>query len=239
MKKNNQPIEKVVDDNPKGYLDIVSIFDTIQGEGPFAGRPAIFVRTAGCNLQCSGCDTDYTTGRRTLSPREIVQQIFRSYSGGNRNLVVLTGGEPFRQNIDPLVMSLLDLGMDVQIETNGTLFQPLRSEAFTVEGTVGSLSIVCSPKTPQINTSLSRMVHAYKYIIEADHISEADGLPLSVLGSAIQPYRPTTGNVPIYVQPMDSYDADKNKANVQACVDIAMRFGYRISLQLHKLLGLD
>src|SRR3954467_9071958 len=44
-------------------LSIHSIFYTLQGEGPYSGCPAVFMRLAGCNLQCPGCDTDYTSGQ--------------------------------------------------------------------------------------------------------------------------------------------------------------------------------
>jgi len=47
-------------------LDFHSMFFTIQGEGPFAGHRSIFVRLAGCNLQCPGCDTEYTQGRSVV-----------------------------------------------------------------------------------------------------------------------------------------------------------------------------
>jgi len=50
---NQQPIEKQFL-HPKGDLEVHSIFLTIQGEGPFTGQRAVFVRLAGCNLQCPG-----------------------------------------------------------------------------------------------------------------------------------------------------------------------------------------
>ena len=53
---NGQPIEKV-QRTFDGTLEVHSIFKTIQGEGPFCGTPAVFIRLAGCNLQCPWCDT--------------------------------------------------------------------------------------------------------------------------------------------------------------------------------------
>jgi len=49
------------------YLEVQDIFSTIQGEGPFAGKPAVFLRLAGCNLRCFFCDTDFESRRTTLS----------------------------------------------------------------------------------------------------------------------------------------------------------------------------
>ena len=54
---NKQPIEKR-EPSYEGTLQVHSIFKTIQGEGPFCGTPCVFVRLAGCNLQCPACDTD-------------------------------------------------------------------------------------------------------------------------------------------------------------------------------------
>ena len=92
---NIQPIEKIehygVPDD--GGLDVHSIFPTIQGEGPFVGQPAIFIRLAGCNLQCPLCDTEYTEGRIRLSVPVIfdaVQEHIRLFAP----LIVITGGEP-------------------------------------------------------------------------------------------------------------------------------------------------
>ena len=71
---NTQPVEKTWHD-PLGVLKVHSIFNTIQGEGPLAGKPAVFVRLAGCNLQCVQCDTDYTSKEEKLSPPAIVERI--------------------------------------------------------------------------------------------------------------------------------------------------------------------
>ncbi|MEG7364337.1 7-carboxy-7-deazaguanine synthase QueE, partial [Pseudomonas citronellolis] len=96
---NLQPIEKRTK-SADGLLSLHSIFHTIQGEGPFCGTPSVFVRLAGCNLQCPACDTDYTQGRRAASVQEILDKVQEYQSSG---LVVITGGEPFRQDITRLL----------------------------------------------------------------------------------------------------------------------------------------
>ena len=90
---NIQPIEKYVQAENK-MLDVHSIFYTIQGEGPFTGCPAVFVRLAGCNLKCPGCDTDYTSNRTPMTAEQILNKILELASPAT--LVVITGGEPFR-----------------------------------------------------------------------------------------------------------------------------------------------
>lgn len=230
---NTQPIEKPVEGTT--HLSVVDIWDTIQGEGPFAGMPSVFVRLAGCNLQCPACDTDYTTGRKHIEVEALIRDI-RALAGRSdiqhpRKLVVITGGEPFRQDIRPLVHGLLPRGFKVQIETNGTLYPAgLRSEAF----------IVCSPKTPGINPAIGRRAKAWKYVVEEGKIDPRDGLPTSALGMPRPPARPPMGVKPedIYVSPMDAQDADRNKVNTEAAVESCLKFGYRLSLQTHKLVGL-
>jgi 7-carboxy-7-deazaguanine synthase len=115
---NQQAIEKSTS-HPEGLLDVHSIFYTIQGEGPFSGFPAVFIRLAGCNLQCPHCDTEYTQGRRLAYPEVVAEYV--STLSQPRGLVVITGGEPFRQNLTKLLQCLSDYRLLVQIESNGTL----------------------------------------------------------------------------------------------------------------------
>lgn len=230
---NSQPIEKQ-DLDPDGALDIAGKpFATIQGEGPYTGIPSIFVRLAGCNLQCPLCDTDYTSDRRRLSTNLLLEEIATEAReiGGKHPLVVLTGGEPFRQNITPLIDFLLGLGHIVQIETNGTLNIPFANRL--------ELSLVCSPKTGSLHPSMGNFAVTYKYVIEAGKTDPNDGLPTSVLGMKCKVARPPKnfkGNV--YVQPQDDGDLEKNGANIKETVRVAMKYGYRLSLQTHKILDL-
>jgi len=97
---------------------VKEIFASIQGESTFAGRPCVFVRTAGCNLRCSYCDTTYAyEGGEVVEVDEIVRRV-ASYG---LDLVEVTGGEPLHQeNVPLLVRLLLDSGYTVLVETNGT-----------------------------------------------------------------------------------------------------------------------
>ena len=121
MKGTNPRRPLVKSDGHK--LWITEVFYTLQGEGPFAGHPSVFVRLGGCNLACSWCDTEFENGNTYQSTDRLVQSIVSStkamsnqYSN-EKPLVVITGGEPLRQNIYPLCASLLQKEQRVQIET--------------------------------------------------------------------------------------------------------------------------
>lgn len=227
---NAQPTEKKsIGDGLS--LDVVGIFPTIQGEGPYTGQRAVFVRLAGCNLQCPGCDTDYTSGRKSKRIGFIAEDIMDLMPPGS--LVVITGGEPFRQNISELANGLIDCGYKVQVETNGTLppSPNLSNDVF----------VVCSPKTGRVHPLLRLRANAYKYVMHADSVAE-DGLPILALDHSARPLvaRPPAGNhLPVYLQPMDSYNIAQNHRNVKAVLDSCMEHGYILQLQIHKIIGVE
>lgn len=210
-----------------GMLWVQEVFRTIQGEGPLAGRPAVFIRLAGCNLACKFCDTEFESGEM-VHEDAVETEAGRLAHGWKRPLYVLTGGEPFRQDIRYLVRRLLQTG-DVQIETAGTLWL----EGFPVEA-----QIVVSPKTGKLNSDIRMRATAWKYILRAGEIDPDDGLP-SVMptGLAGRVARPCLDSE-VYVQPCDDHLLMNNKANLEAAKQSALKFGYRLSLQQHKILEL-
>lgn len=230
---NEQPTEKQVA-HSQGYIDVQGeVWETLQGEGPFAGRPAVFVRTAGCNLSanCKLCDTDYTSKRRHVSPHILLAEIKALRPSG---LVVITGGEPFRQELGGLVRLLLSCQYEVQIETNGTL-----CDDSILYLDYDRLTIVCSPKTGTINKELQPHITALKYILRDRHVDPDDGLPTDSLGGDCKPCRPWEGfKGTVYCQPVDEQDEQLNKKNLAAAMKSCFKYGYTLSYQLHKLLGL-
>jgi 7-carboxy-7-deazaguanine synthase len=231
VRHNLQPISKQENEDD-GSLSIVDVWSTIQGEGPYAGTPATFVRLAGCNLQCPACDTDYTTGAEKVTATRLLQLVNEFHTGIFQPLIVITGGEPFRQNFVPFARAAVYNGYRVQIETNGTLwideFYPSRFD------------VICSPKTPKIHDEIKRYIRALKYVVEAGKVLKEDGLPISVLGNDLIPARPWKGyEGEVYVQPMDSDDKEKNEANTKEAIESCLKFGYRFCLQVHKYIGLQ
>lgn len=234
---NLQPIEKRTK-SADGLLSLHSIFHTIQGEGPFCGTPSVFVRLAGCNLQCPACDTDYTQGRRAASAQEILDKVQEYQS---RGLVVITGGEPFRQDITRLLNVLTDAGFYVQIETNGTL-EPVEYPYSTMPDIRTGVYVVCSPKAGKVHPRINDVACCFKYVIAHDSIHEDDGLPLRALEHRASPYvarPPKNWARPIYLQPMDSKGEELNRLNLQAAIDSCMKFGYILQLQIHKIINME
>lgn len=215
----NNPIRPPVKGDGQ-RLDIVEIFKTFQGEGPFTGWPAVFVRLGGCNLACDFCDTEFEQFT-SLDIHEIQQKI-DTLAGSTHRLIVITGGEPLRQPIERLCEALLATGYQVQIETNGTLWRPLPEE----------VDIICSPKNQNgqyfpLRSDLLSRITALKFIISQHHPNYQDSAEVGQ----------TSHNIPVYLQPMDEGDETKNATNLNHTVTLAQKYGYRISLQTHKIAG--
>ncbi len=206
-------------------LDVQDIFPTIQGEGPNVGMPAVFVRLGGCNLACKFCDTEFESFI-TKQTDDVISEVIKlscNLLGKRiRNLVVITGGEPFRQSIEYLCERLIEEKFLVQIETNGTLYRELPNQ----------VQIVCSPKSVDnyapIREDILSRTNALKFLISA--------------GDERYSFVPDVGqnrfNTEIYIQPMDEYNSQKNKANLELVKKLSEENGYKISLQMHKILGI-
>lgn len=221
-------------------LQVQEIFTTMQGEGPNAGTPAFFLRLVGCNLKCFFCDTDFESSDLVLKVDEIIHRLKCEYY--QPKLLVITGGEPLRQNLEPLLtlVSKNNYPEYVEIETDGSFYWPFLE---VLKKKIG-WNIICSPKTQKIHPSLEPLISAYKYIISTSSDPGIDdGLPnksTQSKGERTRLHRPSQ-HFPknrIFLQPCDEQDEYKNKENLKLCVTLCRKFGYRLSLQQHKILGL-
>lgn len=202
-------------------LDIQDIFYTLQGEGPYVGYSSIFIRLGGCNLACSFCDTEFESYKK-LHLDKIKQRILDIEKEGKPKLIVITGGEPFRQNISPLCELLISMGYKIQIETNGTLYFDIPSE----------VEVICSPKITsgkyhEIRSDLKKHIIGYKFLV-SKYIQEYSHIPYW-----------NFDNIPVYVQGIDEYDKLKNIENQKFAVDLSKKYGYILSIQTHKILGIE
>ncbi len=201
-------------------LAIKSIFPTLQGEGPNAGQPAIFIRLGGCNLACDFCDTEFEDFTEMTLPA-VLAAVAQAVQA--EKLVVITGGEPLRQNIAPLCEALIAQGFQVQIETNGILWRPLPEK----------VHIICSPKAGNttfypLHPALASRITALKFLISTTHPHYHT-----------VPHLPNVAkDIPVYVQPMDEHDATINAANTARALSLCQQEGYYLSLQTHKILGI-
>ncbi|HCR85144.1 MAG TPA: radical SAM protein, partial [Alphaproteobacteria bacterium] len=190
-------------------LDIQEVFATIQGEGPNAGTPSVFLRLSGCNLACEFCDTEF----ENFKPQNLeniiseIKALSKNENGKKvRNLVVITGGEPLRQPIEKLCDELILNKFSVQIETNGTIFRNLHEK----------VEIICSPKNngmgyKKIRPDLLERITAFKFIISANNKNY----------SSVPDVGQSEYKTPVYIQPMDEYNKKKNLANLEYCKKLA------------------
>ena len=195
------------------------LFYTLQGEGGQTGRPAVFLRFAGCNLwsgreqdraqaACRYCDTDFVGGDKYPDPAGLAQAVADLWPGGGKPLVVVTGGEPALQLDAPLVQSLKSHGFEIAVETNGTLPLP------------PGVDWVCV--SPKAGCDLTvRQGDEIKLVWPQDGIDPESLLAL--------PFRH------FFLQPMDGHDG-----SVAACVGYCLTHPHwRLSLQTHKIIGIE
>lgn len=113
-------------------LKISEIFYSIQGEGILAGVPSVFVRTSGCNLRCTWCDTPYASWKpesKDMTMGAVLSDVRRRWS----THVVVTGGEPMiAEQIVPLTKGLKKLDLHVTIETAGTVYKPVACDLMSI-----------------------------------------------------------------------------------------------------------
>jgi organic radical activating enzyme len=224
--------QKYFKDAPTNSLFVTSMFFTLQGEGPFAGMPALFIRLTKCNLACSFCDTffddgdwmtfdeirakayhticDYWNQRGQVVPEWVMPKGSASLSFPNVVLVV-TGGEPLLQK------NLMDFLNYSQHHLHGPMFGYMQIES---NGTVNQnvpehVTLVCSPKCSEKNGVATKYLAPTELILK-----RADCLKFVMSAESDSPYN----NVPdwahqwkkdtnkeIYVSPMNVYNSFPQK----------------------------
>ena len=189
-------------------------FWSIQGEGLRTGEPTIFVRLAGCNVQpdfwCyKWCDTAWArtkSGSPQVSAENIVRMIKRL---PQTSWVDITGGEPNTYDLSHLVGLLKAEGFLIQVETNGTLYQDISIDHWTV-----------SPKTEHTQEIYWGIAKEFKWVISDKSDLERVQIPDHYWGKT-------------YLQPNDN-----RPEAVQICLKALEEHSeWALSLQLHKIIG--
>lgn len=191
--------------------NINEIFYSLQGEGHYTGKPAVFIRFSGCNLACPFCDTDFRAHKLVSLDMLVADAL--NISQGCR-FVVLTGGEPTLQVDRDLVEAFHAAGFYLAIETNGTHRIPQ-----------GIDWVTCSPKIIYIPT-------AHYFIDRYDEIKIVyDGV------IKIDRYADMGRDVEKWIQPCDTGNPERNTEIIAECVEWCKAHpDWRLSLQTQKIL---
>jgi organic radical activating enzyme len=189
-------------------LALAEIFYSVQGEGTWSGTPAVFVRLAGCNLNCRFCDTDYSL-QSFGSVAGVVARVREL--GGDCPMVILTGGEPLAQTeSSALIEALRADGRRVHIESNGTVPVELAHDVW----------LTVSPKE-RLHPAMAQRANEVKLIVDGRVPEE---WLESFAGRSVAVFLQPEGNKPANVQlAVDAAKAQPDR--------------YRLSLQTHKFIG--
>lgn len=189
---------------------INEIFYSIQGEGRWAGRPAIFVRFSGCNLKCPFCDTDFKEFEE-MGEIDILQKV-QEVSEGCK-FIVFTGGEPTLQLDENLTTLLHKWGYYLSMETNGTQKVP------------GGIDwVTCSPKSLFVKNAepVIKVASELKVVFDGKH-------KITDCGIDAEHY---------YVQPCDVGNKEKNADILKQTVAfVESHPKWSLSLQQQKIIN--
>ncbi|MCC7573143.1 MAG: 7-carboxy-7-deazaguanine synthase QueE [Candidatus Methanofastidiosum sp.] len=208
-------------------LLVSEIFTSFNGEGLEIGKPTIFLRLSGCNLDCSWCDTKYASYNAVeRSTDEIIEEIDKLNNGINS--VLITGGEPLLQNIGEIVDKLHKENYYVSIETNGSVYNDVLLKIDFI-----SVDI----KTPSSNNETNDL-DIFKKIVNA--IKKRNGQMKAVIADRIDYdflkkfIEENSFNVPLIIQPC------WGKLNYKELCEMYLtnpinHNNVRVLLQIHKI----
>lgn len=222
-------------------MKIAEIFYSIQGEGKLAGIPSVFIRTSGCNLRCTWCDTPYTSWQPEGESMEI-DQILKSIAQYASIYVVLTGGEPMIEpEVTELTLQLKDNGYHITIETAATVWQDVTCDLASIspklanstpwEKEEGRFAEAHEKNRIHLETILRFMKmpdYQLKFVVDhPDDIGEIDTI-ISQLGDV------DTENVLLMPQGVTPDElSDKGRWLVDICKQRGFRFCPRLQIALY------
>ncbi len=193
---------------------IVEIFHSVQGEAFHAGIPHVFIRFGNCNLRCEWCDTDFLTFEE-MQLEDIVNEVLQY----NCKRVIFTGGEPCLQDLDTIGAELKKHGINLSVETNGTIPVPK------------IIDWICVSPKDQVYPNVAikqRIGHELKVVYCGQDLSMYDELKQGFEHHFIQP---------CYMENDTVEENGRSFATVERIVK--NNPGWRLSLQTHKWMGVD
>jgi 7-carboxy-7-deazaguanine synthase len=213
-------------------LKIAELFYSLQGEGSLVGVPSVFVRTSGCNLRCSWCDTPYTSWQpegTELSLDQILDEV-RAHPARH---VVVTGGEPMiAPEILPLTERLREAGLHITIETAGTVFKPVACDLMSIspklanstpEGPFRAQHERLRIQTDVLAELMARYQHQLKFVIaRAEDLDEVRAIVAALGADAERVILMPEGTEPAVLRERSVWLAE-----------ICKEEGYRFSPRLH------
>lgn len=229
---------------------VKSIWRTLQGEGYYAGRPAIFIRFVGCNLW-SGyaadrerdahrnaascplwCDTDFTKeGSTAYTLHELVDAI-RLLDESNCRFCVITGGEPLLHIDAQLIKALQQSGFEVAVETNGTVALSKNCRDEESQTLLAPDWIACSPKLGQERLELE-FFDELKLVVPSYQ-------PQDFGDFLLRQRRHMRSDRLVPLLWLQAEDGPRLKEAIRLAVDIALdNPAWRVGAQTHKLLDVE
>ena len=192
-------------------LKVNEIFYSLQGEGGRQGEASIFIRLSGCNLKCDFCDTDFESGEEMS-----LEQILSFIRPFPATWIVWTGGEPTLQLNDAILSVFKEKGYRQAIESNG-----LRKLSDYLD-----YKVVSPKENPDYARKINTEVNEIRLPVRnGDQLPAIDSLPSAEY---------------YFLSPVFSADEKETSANITYCVDyIKQHPEWRLSLQIHKLIGIE
>jgi len=213
-------------------MKIAELFYSLQGEGSLLGVPSVFVRTTGCNLRCSWCDTPYTSWQPEGDEVSLDDLIARVLAYPARH-AVLTGGEPMIQpQLVPLSQALRQAGWHITVETAGTVDAPVACDLMSISPKLanstptGDWAIrheATRLNLPVLRTLMAKCAYQFKFVVAAP--SDLVEIRSLVDALAVDP-------ADVILMP-EGTSADLLRDRARWIAPLCLEHGFRFSPRLH------
>ena len=224
-------------------MQINEIFSSIDGEGIRTGYLTTFIRTFGCNLSCSYCDTQYACKIDENEQDQFVvmtvEEIVAKVDELGNYRVTLTGGEPLIQRDAPeLVAALLEAGYEVNIETNGAVdlrpFEKKMVEVLSDDELVNNLIYTLDYKCPSSGEQDKMIMSNIPFLVKGDVLKFVVGTEedLAAMKSVVDEYVPNPHTFEVFISPV--FGQMEGSRIVEFMQENNMQ-NVRVQIQLHKV----